>query len=97
MTPPKHLSPAARRLYRAIAADVELDAAGAVILQAGLESWDRVQACRAIIAEEGLTGPDGRRHPLLDAETAAYRLLLANFRELGLDAPNPVGRPPKSL
>jgi phage terminase small subunit len=97
MTPPKHLSPAAKRLYRAIAADVELDAAAGMILQAGLENWDRLQRCREIIAEDGLLTPDGRRHPLLDAETAAYRLMLANFRELGLDPPNPVGRPPKSL
>lgn len=97
MTPPKHLSAAAKRLYRAIAEDVELDAAAGLILQAGLENWDRLQASREIIAREGLVTDSGRRHPLLDAETAAYRLLLANFRELGLDPPNPVGRPPKSL
>ncbi|MCA2962751.1 MAG: hypothetical protein INH40_02460 [Acidobacteriaceae bacterium] len=96
MKPPKHLTPEAKRLFRRIADAIELDAAAEVILTAGLESWDRVAACRAQIAEDGLM-IEGRRHPLLDAETAAYRLLLANFRELGLDPPQPVGRPSKSL
>ncbi len=96
MTAPKHLSAASRKLFREIVGILELDAAALVILQAGLEAWDRVQACRAQIAQDGLM-VGGKRHPLIDVETAAYRLMLANFKELGFDPPNPVGRPSTSL
>jgi phage terminase small subunit len=96
MRPPKHLSAESRKLFREIAAAVELDAQAATLLQGALEQWDRAQAARAQVTAEGLM-LDGKRHPLIEVEKAAYRGALAYFRELGLDPPNPVGRPSTSL
>ena len=54
MTSPKHLSAASRKLFREIAAAVELDAAAETMLTGALEQWDRAQACRAQVAADGL-------------------------------------------
>ena len=97
MTSPKHLSAASRKLFREIAAAVELDAAAETMLTGALEQWDRAQACRAQVAADGMM-LGAKPHPLIVSEQAAYRGALAYFRELGLDGPpNPVGRPSKSL
>jgi len=96
MTAPKHLSEESRKLFRQIAATVELDAQAETLLRGALEQWDRAQAARALVTAEGLV-IDGKRHPALEIEKSAYRLALSFFRELGLDPPAPLGRPSKSL
>ena len=97
MQAPKHLTGTSRKLWRDIAATVELDAAAETMLTGALEQWDRAQACRAQVAADGLM-LGGKPHPLIVSEQASYRGALSYFRELGLDGPpNPVGRPSKSL
>ena len=96
---PEHFSAEAKSLWLAILQEYDLESSEKAILKVALENYDRMQACREQIKEEGFTiiDPSGRMraHPALTAEKAAASVYLQAFRLLGLGAeePRPVGRP----
>ena len=99
---PKHLSPEARALFKSIADDYQIvDAAGLKILTVACQAFDRAQAARATIDQEGMTITDKfgqtKPHPLLTCERDSRAAFLAGLKALNLDLeplqPRP-GRPP---
>jgi P27 family predicted phage terminase small subunit len=94
MTIPKHLSPAAKRTWRRIAAEFELDGNAALLLETALVQWDRMTQARQMLSREGIV-INGKRHPAIDVEKQASSLFLRAWRQLGLDIapPGAVGRP----
>ncbi len=87
-TPPAHLSPASKALWKSIVARFELQPEHLELLRLGLEAIDRTDQARQILAEDGLviTGSRGapQRHPMIDVEMASRSAALRYFRELGL-------------
>ena len=88
--PPSHLSPAARKWFREIAADYGItDRAGALLLAQAAECWDRAALCRETIASDGASVRDKwgqlKAHPLLAAERDAKAGFLAAVKHLNLD------------
>lgn len=100
-SPPKDLSPAARRLWRSLVTEYGItDAGGLVILHEGLKAYDRAERCRALVDAEGETVRDrwgqAKPHPALAGERDARAQWLAALKALNLDvepAKSP-GRPP---
>lgn len=101
---PAHLSPEAKRLWKRLFAEWVIDEPGSVaILVSALESFDRCQAARRAIAEDGLSVKDRwgvpKVHPLAAVLRDAEASFRAGLRQLGIDkAPNEspprgVGRP----
>jgi P27 family predicted phage terminase small subunit len=99
--PPKHLSPAARRLWRSLTAEfVIADAAGLAILTAGLESFDRAAAAKALLDKDGPVFRDRydqpRAHPAAAVERDSRAAWMSSLKQLNLDCiparPGP-GRP----
>ncbi len=94
--PPKGLSSRSRKLFEAIAADFDLDAAGVAVLTEACRSLDRADQARAIVDEEGVTVHDRwgqvKPHPGVsierDARAAAVRALdvLGLEREVNVNA-----------
>lgn len=94
-TPPKHLSPEGKRLWRKLQADFVLDdEAAQLILQSALEAYDRVQEARAILARDGSVMTDrwgqARQHPASLVEASARAQMHAALRLLRL-APSELG------
>jgi phage terminase small subunit len=93
--PPRHLSLQAKRFWRAVCSEYELECDALLILQTACEQWDRAQQARELLAREGLV-VDGRRHAGVDIEKQATGLFLRAMRQLALDVVEPggdVGRP----
>ena len=89
-SPPKGLSTAAKALWKRLASDYEItDEAGLLLLQTGLEAFDRMRLAQEAIQRDGMTVLDrfGQRkaHPLLPAERDARAQMLAALRALNLD------------
>jgi len=86
---PKHLAPATRRWWEAVAADWELEAHHLRLLTLAGGTWDRGQQARALVDKEGLTvatkagGP--RLHPCVRVEQDAKIVFARLIRELDLD------------
>ena len=101
-TPPEHLSQEARAFFKSISEDYLItDAAGLKILTVACEAYDRAQAARAKIDEDGLTVTDKfnqiKPHPLLSNERDSRAAFLAGLKALNLDIEplqNGPGRPP---
>ena len=100
---PKHLKALARAHGAALVADypdIAADEAGRGILLVGLAAWQRNQAIRDAIDEQGLTVMDRwgqpKAHPLLAAERDTRAQYLAALKQLNLDVEpiGPIGRPP---
>jgi phage terminase small subunit len=91
---PPHLSETAREWWNKITAGWDLDDAGLLILQAALESFDRAEQARSIIAADGLF-LDGKPHPAARIERDARAAMLTALKQLHLDVEpvGPVGRP----
>jgi phage terminase small subunit len=99
---PRHFSKEARALFKSIAADFDLGPAELKILRVSLEAFDRAQASRRQIDEEGMTLADRfgqhKIHPLINVERDARSAFLVGLRQLNLQydddppARNP-GRP----
>jgi len=87
---PKHLSTESKKIWRDILSEYSIeDAAGLKILRVALESFDRVQAAREIIDEDGMTIKDRfgtlKIHPLLPIERDNKAAFLAGIKALNLD------------
>lgn len=72
-----------------------MDDAGRSILVVIMEANDRKAAATAIIAKEGLL-KGARAHPLLAVIRDCDNIALKGWRQLGLEPPGPMGRPPGS-
>lgn len=99
---PKHLSKESKKIFRSIVSDYGIyDEAGLKILQAALEAFDRAQAARVAIDEQGMTIKDKfgqiKPHPLLANERDSRAAFLAALKALNLDIEtlnDGPGRPP---
>lgn len=89
-TAPKGLSTEAKAWWKRLRTEYEIeDDAGLLLLQTGLEAFDRMRHAQDAIRAEGMTVLDrfGQRkaHPLLPAERDARAQMLAALRALNLD------------
>jgi P27 family predicted phage terminase small subunit len=89
-SPPKGLSTEAKAWWKRLASEYGIeDDAGLLLLQTGLEAFDRMRHAQDAIRDEGMTVFDrfGQRkaHPLLPAERDARAQMLAALRALNLD------------
>lgn len=87
--PPKHLTPAARRLFGRLRDEFGIDdAAGLLLLQSACEAFDRVQQARTILAAEGPITRDRygmpKPHPACGVERDARTQMHAALRLLKL-------------
>lgn len=88
--PPKGLSTEAKTTWQRVMKDYDIsDEGGLLLLQTGLEAFDRMRQCQEIIKRDGPMVLDrfGQRksHPLLPAERDARSQMLAALRALHLD------------
>jgi len=92
---PLYLSAEARRFWKRVNDDYELEPSALLVLKTACEAHDRAQQARRLIANEGMI-LGSRRHPATDVEATAQGLFLRAMRQLGLDIeqPGPIGRPP---
>jgi len=87
---PKHLSRAAKKLWRSIIDDYAItDDAGLKILQVSLEAYDRCQESREIISSTGLLLKNRFdqpvQNPLLSIERDSRSAFLTGLKNLNLD------------
>jgi P27 family predicted phage terminase small subunit len=102
--PPSHLSQEARRLWRKVVDEWEIDEAGFPILEASLTAWDEMKRAQLILERDGLTstGRNGEivTHPVHKILRAARDQFLRGWKQLDLAEPGTppprVGRPPKN-
>jgi P27 family predicted phage terminase small subunit len=98
---PRHLSPAAKKWWKRVLSTWDLDDSALLVLQAGLEAFDRMVEAQAIVKEHGLVTPDrfGQMKvcPAVLIERDTRSAMLAAFKQLHLDL-EPLndrpGRPP---
>jgi P27 family predicted phage terminase small subunit len=87
--PPKTLSVAAKKLWRAIAQELELDAGGFLMLNLLVEAWDRREQARQNINKTGAVLKDRfgqeKPSPWTAIERDATLSIQRSFRALGLD------------
>ena len=100
---PRSLSKEAQKLWNEIAGSyTDFDDYGCLILKVALEAYDRLQAARVIIDEEGETvkTPTGfvKEHPCLKIEQVARNGFIAAIRllNLNIEPAGEIGRPPGS-
>ena len=95
--PPTHLTPEAKRLWRQVNNEYELESNHLIVLKTALEAFDRLTEARVTIAAEGSTYETEsgyiRPHPSLQIEKEARSGFLQAWRMLGFDMepPRPVG------
>jgi P27 family predicted phage terminase small subunit len=87
---PRHVTAEAKQLWRRVVSENDLsDEAGKVILQTGLEAFDRMRSAQAQIEKDGQTTTDRfgqvKAHPLLAIERDARAQFLAALKQLNLD------------
>jgi P27 family predicted phage terminase small subunit len=98
---PAHLSKKAKEWWVKVLADWDLDDASLLILQVGLEAFDRMVQAQAYIAERGSVTEDRWKqlkvNPAVLVERDSRSAMLAAFKQLHLDL-EPLndrpGRPP---
>lgn len=88
--PPKHISAEAKRWWRKIQVEYEIeDDTGKLLLQTAMEAFDRTVNCRTLIDADGEIVNDRfgqmKSHPLLAAERDARSQLLNALKSLNLD------------
>ncbi len=101
LKPPKHLSAAAKKWWRALMSEYQIeDAAGLLLLATALEAYDRMKAAGAVLDEEGPTFTDrygqARPHPAATVEATNRSQMLGAIKQLNLDLEplrDRVGRP----
>jgi phage terminase small subunit len=87
---PKGLSPAARGWWKLLLADFAIeDPAGRLLLETALRNFDRAEAARRLLDEQGIVITDrwgqSKPHPAAAVERDARSGMLAAFRALNLD------------
>ena len=82
---PAHLSREAAAWWVRFTADWALDPAARLILQTGLEAFDRMRGAQRAVKRQGLTLKSGRSHPALVVERDARLAFLRCLRALNLD------------
>jgi P27 family predicted phage terminase small subunit len=98
--PPKHLRAATRRWWASVVEAYELESHHLRLLTLAAESWDRAEAAREAIQQNGsmfFTTKSGepRRHPAVQVEHDAKIAFARLLRELALDVSVPgESRPP---
>jgi phage terminase small subunit len=90
---PAELSEASRDVWRRIHKSWSMDDSGRVLLTIALQARDRAAAAQALIDKDGLT-LGARAHPAVAVLRDAENVCLKAWRQLGLEASGPVGRPP---
>jgi len=100
--PPKHLTAASKRWWRAVLDDYALEEHHLRLLTLAAEAWDRAQQARETLAAEGTTYLDRfgapRKHPAVSIEEQASSRFMRLLRELDLEGePRPESRPPRRL
>lgn len=88
--PPKHLSAEARRWWRAIMDDYEIDdPGGLLLLQTAMEAFDRMRSAQRAVEVEGATQEDRfgqlKPHPMLTTERDARSQMILALKGLNLD------------
>ena len=95
--PPRHLSPAARRLYAEILETYALEPFHVAILSKSLEAFDRAEQARDVIAASGILIKsrlgEVKPNPAIAIERDSRAAFLAGIKALGLDIEGP---PPPS-
>lgn len=99
--PPAHLSRKAKDWWNKVVAEWVLDDAGLLILQVGLEAFDRMVEAQIHIKEHGAVAEDRWKqlkvNPAVLVERDSRTAMLAAFKQLHLDL-EPLndrpGRPP---
>jgi len=95
--PPRHLSPAARRLYAEILETYALEAHHVALLVKALEAADRADQARDVIAASGILIKsrlgEVKPNPAIAIERDSRAAFLAGIKALGLDIEGP---PPPS-
>ena len=87
---PKHLSSEAKQFWKNLVDEYCIeDTAGLRILRVSLEAYDRAQAARMAIDEDGMTVRDKfnqiKPHPLLPVERDSRAAFLSGMKALNLD------------
>lgn len=90
MKPPKTLSAEASRWWKKLIEDYDItDEAGFLLLQTGLEAFDRMRGAQDVIRREGLQVKDRfgqmKSHPLLTTERDSRAQMLMALKALNLD------------
>jgi P27 family predicted phage terminase small subunit len=93
---PGHLSVEARKWYRLIRSEYDIeDSGGLLILQALCEAFDRMRSAQNIIAQEGATVRDRfdqiKAHPLCTVERDSRSAIYHGLKALNLDLEPPGG------
>lgn len=87
--PPRHLSAAARRLWKEITGTWALEPHHRAVLVKALEAADRAEEARLILARDGLTvNTDGggvKPHPAVGIERDSRMAFARLIAQLGLD------------
>jgi len=85
---PKALSREAKRWWRKICSGWQLDDAAYLVLESGLECFDRMREAQAILGKEGITSTDrfgqAKVHPAVLVERDAKAGLLRALRAMNL-------------
>ena len=90
MTPPRHLSPESRRLWRHLHLAWSFAAHEEAVLLVGLEAFDRMRQAQAILAASSpvVASRDGpKQHPACLVESRSRADFLASMRQLGFEVP----------
>jgi P27 family predicted phage terminase small subunit len=86
---PSKLSPDARKLWRSLSEELDLDASGRLMLEVLVQNYDRRLEARAAIAKNGAVVKDrwqqDRRSPWIEIERDATLALQRAYHALGLD------------
>ncbi len=100
---PQGLSPASKKIWKAVTAEWLLSIDGVVLLQCALEALDRLKQAQAEVDTDGITitSPSGliRPHPSLRLEKEAAGRFLQAWKQLGFSqeetvgVARPIGRP----
>src|SRR5450759_5625882 len=90
---PAHLSLAARKLFAAVMTTYVLEGHHVQILVKALEAFDRADAARAIVQNEGILTTsrlgEVKAHPAMAIERDSRAAFFAGIKQLGLDLEGP--------
>lgn len=97
---PYGLTPESRRWFKKMVDEYQIvDTGGLLILQTGMEAFDRMRAAQTTIKKDGLTFLDKagqiKSHPLCSVERDARTQMMAALKSLNLDLEplKNIGRP----